>query len=151
MAELTQTPAPVPATLSRLAVFGSVDGLTLFLGLTIGLIVARQGHQAIWHAALGGAAGELVGMTAGQHLSDPDSGWRVAIACGAASGLACVLPAFPYLALTGTVALGAGLGIAAGVAAVITWLRPERGISAIVRTYGILIAAGLLSGLSGLI
>jgi len=147
MAELTQTPAPVPATLSRLAVFGSVDGLTLFLGLTIGLIVARQGHQAIWHAALGGAAGELVGMTAGQHLSDPDSGWRVAIACGAAS----VLPAFPYLALTGTVALGAGLGIAAGVAAVITWLRPERGISAIVRTYGILIAAGLLSGLSGLI
>jgi hypothetical protein len=142
-------PARQPAR--QLAVFGAVDGLTMFLGLTLGMIVSRQSPGAVWHAALGGAAGELVGMTAGQHLSDPASGWLAAVACGTAGGLACVLPAFPYLTLTGRAALGAALGIAAGVAAVIAWLRPERGLAAVVRTFGILAAAGALSGLTGLI
>lgn len=135
----------------ELAVFGSVDGLVMFLGLTLGLIVAKQSPTAVWHAALGGAAGELVGMTAGQHLSDPESGWGVAFICGVAGALACILPAFPYLALTGITALAIALGIAMGVATVVAQLRPERGVTAYVRTFGILIAAGALSGLSGLI
>jgi hypothetical protein len=135
----------------RLAVFGGVDGLVMFLGLTLGLVVSRQAAAAVWHAALGGAAGELVGMTAGQHLSDPESGWPVALACGAAGGAACVLPAFPYLVTTGAAALAMALGIAAAVAGVIAWARPEHGRIAVLRTYGILIAAGVLSGLTGLI
>jgi hypothetical protein len=142
-------PARQPAR--QLAVFGAVDGLTMFLGLTLGLIVSRQSPGAVWHAALGGAAGELVGMTAGQHLSDPVSGWFAALACGVAGGMACVLPAFPYLILTGTTAFGMALGIAAVVAGVIAWLRPERGLAAVARTFGILAAAGALSGLTGLI
>jgi len=135
----------------QLAVFGAVDGLTLVIGLIFGLIVARQAPAAVWHAALGGASGELIGMSTGQHMSDPDSGWPAAAACGIAGGLAVVMPAFPYLALTGAAALGAALGITAVVAGIIAWLRPEHGVAAVARTFGILAGAGLLSGLTGLI
>lgn len=136
---------------TRLAIFGGVDGLTMFLGLTAGLVVSRHDSSAIWHAALGGAAGELIGMTSGQWLSDRASGWRVAMACGAAGAAACAVPAIPFLVMSGTAARIAALVIAAAVAGVISWLRPERGPAAVAITYGILIAAGLLSGLTGLI
>lgn len=136
---------------TQLATFGAVDGLVMVLGITLGLIVARQSPSAVWHAALGGAAGELVGMTAGQNISDPESGWPVAILCGVAGALACLLPAVPYSGLTGRVALLSALGIAALVASVIVWLRPERGVAAVARTYGVLILAGALAGLTGLI
>lgn len=135
----------------RLLVFGAVDGLVMILGIILGLVVSRQNPNAIWHAGLAGGAGELVGMTSGQHLSDPEAGWRVAIACGAAGATACVLPAVPYSLLAGRTALLLAIGISVLVAAVIVWLRPERGWVAITRTYGILLAAGLLAGLTGLI
>jgi len=148
LCENCRPPDKTPA--GQLAVFGGVDGLTMFLGLVAGLVIAHQGNTAVWHAALGGAAGELVGMTAGQHLSDPNSGWLPALACGAAGALACVLPGLPFLAAHGSAAVAAALVIAAAVAAVIAWLRPEHGLIAIARTYGILAAAGVLSGLTGL-
>lgn len=137
--------------MSRLAVFGSVDGLTMFLGLALGLIVSRQGASAVWHAALGGAAGELVGMTSGQWLSDRASGFRVALGCGLAGAVACILPAWPVLVLPQAAGRLTALGIAAVVAGVISWVRPEHGRAAILDTYGILIGAGLLSGLTGLL
>ena len=144
-----RTPERTPPR--QLAVFGAVDGLTLIMGLIFGLIVARQPPIAVWHAALGGASGELIGMSVGQHLSDPDSGWPAAAACGIAGGLSVILPAVPYLVLTGAAALIAALSITVGVAGVIAWLRPEHGITAVARTYGILAGAGLLAGLTGLI
>jgi len=136
---------------TRLAVFGGIDGLVMFLGLALGLIIARQGGTAVWHAALGGAGGELVGMTSGQRLSDPDSGWPVAIACGVAGALACVVPAVPYLVTTGTAALTAALVIALAVGGAVAWMRPEHGWRAVVRTYLVLIGAGVLSGITGLV
>jgi len=135
----------------RLAVFGGVDGLTMFLGLTLGLIVSRQGSSAVWHAALGGAAGELIGMSSGQWLSDKASGIAVAVACGAAGAAACLAPAIPFLVMPQGPAKAAALGIAAAVAGMIAWARPEHGWRAAADTYGILIAAGVLSGLTGLI
>ena len=123
----------------------------MFLGLALGLIVSRQGAPAVWHAALGGAAGELVGMTSGQWLSDRASGFKVALGCGVAGAVACILPAWPFLVFAPVPARWAALGIAAAVAGVIAWARPEHGWVAILDTYGILIGAGLLSGLTGLI
>jgi hypothetical protein len=140
---------PGPAT--RLAIFGSVDGLTMFLGLVLGLIVARQSGTAAWHAALGGGAGELAGMTAGQYISDRASGLRVAAGCGLAGAAACIAPGIPFAFLARRPALIAALVIAAVVGAGIAWLRPERGLQAIGQTYGVLVAAGVLSGLTGLI
>ena len=137
---------------TRLAVFGGIDGLVMFLGLTLGLVIAHQDSSAVWHAAIGGAGGELVGMTSGQHLSDPGSGWKVALACGAAGALACALPALPYIILASRLAaVITSLVIAAAVAGVIAWLRPEHGWQAVARTYAILVAAGALSGLTGLL
>lgn len=136
---------------SRLAIFGSADGLTLFLGLVLGLVVSSQTSSAIWHAALGGASGELVGMSAGQWLSDRSSGIWVALACGIAAAAACILPAWPFLVFPADQARIAALGIAVIIAGVIAWARPEHGWVAIADTYGILIGAGLLSGLTALI
>jgi hypothetical protein len=141
---------PDKTSAGQLAVFGGVDGLVMFLGLTLGLIVSSQSPSAIWHAALGGAAGELVGMTAGQHLSDPDSGWPAALICGVAGALACISPAWPFLIWPRIPALETSLAFAGVIAGVIAALRPERGWPAIARTYGILVAAGILSGLTGL-
>ena len=135
----------------RLAIFGAVDGLVMVMGIITGLLIARQGHLAAWHAALGGAAGELVGMSAGQHTSDPASGWRVALLCGSAGGIACLAPAIPFMMLPGAAAIVAAVIVAVAVAAVICVLRPEKGWRAVAVTYGVLTAAGLVSGLTGLI
>ena len=40
--------------------------------------------------------------------------------------------------------MAASLVLVAAVAALISWLRPERGVLAIVQTYGILLAAAVL-------
>lgn len=136
----------------RLAVFGSIDGLTMCLGLIFGLVVSQAHNGAAWHAALGGAAGELVGMTSGQYLSDKAKGFRVAAACGVAGALACLVPGIPFAITQSRLpAIIAGTAIAVVVASVISWLRPERGAVAVAHTFGILGAAGILAGLTGLI
>lgn len=122
-------------------VFGAADGVTIVLGLLISL--TGQPH-ALFHAALGAGLAELVGMTAGAWLSDEKAGFAPALANGGTAFLACMIPALPYLALNGRPALAASLALVAGVAAVISVLRPEKGFLAVVQTYGILLgAAGL--------
>lgn len=136
----------------RLALFGSVDGLTMFLGLVLGLVVSRQSNAAAWHAALGGAMGELVGMATGQYMSDRAAGLKPALACGLAGAAACALPGLPYIMLSSRLAAGLAAGaIAMAVAGVVAWQRPERGWAAVLTTYGVLAGAGLLSGLTGLL
>jgi len=131
-----------PRTLKRESVFGGSDGVVLALGL----IVALAGKPwAMWHAALGAGLAELVGMTAGRWLSDSDDGFAVALANGLAACLACWVPALPAaFAGHGPAALTAELTLVAGIAAVISWLRPEKGVLAVAETYGVLaVAAGL--------
>jgi hypothetical protein len=136
-----------------LAVFGAVDGLTLVIGLVLGLAVSRQPGAALWHAALAGGAGELVGMSSGQYLSDKESGWWPALACGVASAAACLAPGVPFAVpgLSRWLAVTAACAVAVAVAAGIAWLRPERGAAAVTRTFGILAAAGTLAAATGFI
>ncbi len=123
-------------------ILGAADGVVIVLGLLLSLAIHQPG--AIWHAAVGAGLAELVGMTSGMWLSDGRSGFVPALVCGAAAGSACVAPAVPYLVATGGLALAASLALIAATAAVISWLRPERGVLAVVQTYGVLItAAGL--------
>lgn len=126
------------------AIFGSVDGLTIVVGLVAGLVLSHQAPSALWHAALSGGLAELVGMTSGQRQSDPEGGWPSAVACGLMSALACILPAFPFLFLSGLSASIASVIAIACVCAFITWLRPEKGWKAVTQTYGLTIAAGIL-------
>ena len=123
------------------AVFGGADGLTLGLGLIVSL--AGQ-PQALVHAGFGAGLAELVGMAAGVRLSDPSAGWKGAAANGLSGFGACVLPALPYLASSGTAALAASVALIVTVAGVIAWLRPEHGLRAVTQTYGILAAAAVL-------
>ncbi len=142
------TPPPSARTrlFKRQAVFGMSDGVAIILGLLVTL--AGQPH-ALFRAALGASLAELVGMTAGQWLSDEESGFWAALVNGGAACAACLIPALPALA-------GGGIGVGvtaivlvAAVAAVISWLRPEKGILAVVQTYGILLAAAGLCAAAG--
>jgi VIT1/CCC1 family predicted Fe2+/Mn2+ transporter len=125
-------------------ILGSADGL----GLSVAEITSLLHHQpAIFRAGLGAGLGELVSMGAAVWLSsDPaeQAGFWPAVACGIASLLGCLLPVVPYAFTSGTTALTAAAVIAAAVGAVISRLRPERGLLAVTETYGVLIAAGLL-------
>lgn len=112
--------------------------------LALGIIVSLTGHPgAVFKAALGAGLAELVGMTAGSYLSDSGDGIWPALANGAAALAACAIPAIPYAAAAGWAARGPSLALVCAVAAVIAWLRPEKGALAWVQTYGILAAAAV--------
>ena len=143
--------SPARSPLLRPAVLGGADGLTIVLGLIVGLAVSRQPPGAVWHAAVAGGLAELVGMTAGVWLSEGDSGFGVAAACGVAALGACVAPAVPYAFGGGRVALLVALVLVAAAAAAVSWLRPERGVLAAAQTYGVLAVAAVLTGAVALI
>lgn len=132
-------------------IFGAVDGLTVILGLIAGLVVSGQSSAAVWHSALGGGLAELVGMAAGQRQSAPEDGIADAVACGAASGLGCIVPAAPYLVASGVAALVPALLLVVAVAGLVTWLRPQKGWGAVAETYGVLVGAAVLSAAASLI
>lgn len=134
--------------LKRAATFGAADGVTIVLGLLVSL--TGQPH-ALFRAALGAGLAELVGMTAGQWLSDEKAGFAPAAANGAAAFAACTAPALPYLASTGWPAMAASLVLVAAVGALISILRPEKGALAAVTTFGILGAAALLCWAASLV
>ena len=130
-------------------VFGSADGLTVALGIILSLAAAAP--SAVVKAALGAGIAELVGMTAGQWLSDGDSGFGPALANGTASLLGCFIPAVPYLITSGTAALVASMVLVAAIGGVVAWLRPQRGALAVVQTFGVLAVAAVLCFAASLI
>lgn len=141
---------PPRADLKRVAVFGAADGLGIVLGLIAGMIVSHQPAHAVWAAALSGGIAELFSMANGQRISDSSSGWLPAVAIGIAFLAGCALPAVPYSFSSGAAALILALVLCAAVAAVISWLRPEKGALAIVETFGLLLITGVACGVVGL-
>ena len=132
------------ATPTRQAVIlGAADGLTLVVGLLLGM---RHHSGAVFAAALSAGLAELVGMSAALWLSNTRNvkNFVVAMSCGVMTALACVIPALPYLFWGGTVALSAALALLAALGAFICWMRPEKGTRAALETYGLLLAAGAL-------
>ncbi len=141
---------PQPSLRARLfrrqAVFGMSDGVAIILGLLVTL--AGQPH-ALFRAALGASLAELVGMTAGQWLSDEESGFWAALTNGSAACAACLIPALPALAGKGIGVGAASIGLVAVVAAVISWLRPEKGVLAVIQTFGVLLVAAGVCAAAG--
>lgn len=129
-------------------VFGAADGLTVALGLVVSL---TGQPAALVHAAFGAGLAELVGMTAGQWLSDTAAGLRPAIANGTAAFAACAIPAIPFLAAAGLAARVSSLILIAAIGAVIAWLRPQKGAVAAAQTFGVLAAAAVLCWAAALI
>jgi hypothetical protein len=132
-------------------VFGMVDGSTLVLGLFLGEIIAHQSSSALWHAALGGGLAELGGMGLGQYWSDPDKDKWTAFLNGAGCCMATIFAGLPFAVASRSLATILSAIIIALIAVLICVLRAETGTIAILRTFGLLIVAGLLSGASGFI
>lgn len=130
-------------------ILGAADGLTIVLGLLMSL---RHHQSAIFDAAQGAGLAELVGMAAALWLSSQRDvrHFLAALACGVTTALSCVIPAVPYLFTTGLGALLPALGILAVLGGVICFLRSEKGIAAVLETYGVLAAAGVLCYLASL-
>jgi len=139
-----------PAELKRVATFGACDGLGIVLGVIAGLIVSRQPPHAVWAAAVSGGIAEFFSMANGQRISDSRSGWLPALAIGTASFAGCTVPAVPYSFSSGTAALLLALLLCSAAAGVISWARPERGVLAILETFGLLAVTGAACGVTGL-
>jgi VIT1/CCC1 family predicted Fe2+/Mn2+ transporter len=124
-------------------ILGIADGLTIVIGLLIGL---HHQSGAIFHASLSAGIAELVGMGAALWLASRRNvaNFLAACACGIATALGCILPAVPYLFLSPAAALPVAAGIAIAIGAVVCWLRTEKGWIAIAETYGVLLLAALL-------
>ena len=136
------------ASLRAPLTFGGADGLVIALGIIVSL---AGDPAALVKAAVAAGIAELVGMSAGQWLSDSGSGFWLALANGGGALGACVIPAVPFMAARGPWALAASLLLVTAVAAAIAWLRPEKGILAVVQTGGILVAAAALCWAASLI
>ena len=81
------------------------------------------------------------GMTAGQWLSDGESGFRAALMNGGAAFAACILPALPYAFGTGPAAVAESVVICCLIGVIVAALRPMRGFGmALAETFGILLA-----------
>jgi hypothetical protein len=132
-------------------VFGMVDGSTLVLGLFLGELVSRQSGSALWHAALGGGLAELGGMSLGQYWASPEDGKLSAATNGVACALTATIAGLPFALLSRSPATIVSASLIVAEAIAICLLREETGKLAIARTFGLLLAAGLLSGVSGLI
>lgn len=123
------------------AVFGAFDGATSLVGVMLSL----AGHpEQVVPAALGLAIAGGVGMAAGSWLAGDDSksGRLEALAIGAATAVGAILPALPYLVLTGAWAMLASALVLVALGAVITTVRArsQSWLRAAAETYGVLIA-----------
>ena len=132
-------------------VFGMVDGSALVLGLFLGEIVSRQSSSALWHAALGGGLAAFGGMSLGQYWSAPEMGKAAALVNGAGTAATTILCGLPFAVFPRTPAIAASAVLITLAAVAICFLRDETGKVAVARTFGLLLAAGILSGVSGLI
>lgn len=133
-------------------VFGMVDGVTLVLGLLLGMVISRQPNASVWHAALGGGLAELGGMGLGQYWAEPEAGKLSAAANGVGCCVSTILCGVPFaVTRIQLVATVVSCVLIFSAAVLICILREETGKMAVLRTFGLLAVAGTLSGVSGLI
>lgn len=142
---------PELSNTERAGLFGAIDGMSAFIGILAGLVVAHQPASAVWWAALSCGLAELVGMASAQYQANPEDGWRSAAACGALSLAGCAVPALPYVALTGSLALVLSLFLVVVECSLIAWLRPEAGWRSWVQTFGLTAIVAMVCGVAALI
>lgn len=129
------------------ALFGAVDGLTVFLGVMLPLLA--HPHELVL-AAVGASLAEAVGMAGGEWLSDSASGWPEAVTIGVATSLASVAPALPFALLGGASARWAAGGIAVilagGIAAARRYVQVKPWRRALGETFGVLAVVAIVVG-----
>lgn len=126
------------------AVFGAFDGVTVLLGIVIGLYSDHP--NLILGTAISVGVAEAIGMAAAEWLSESESGYLGPTIIGASVALASVLPALPFFFLTPWPALWVSASAYCLVAALIAYARKrERGLSrSLLESYGILALVSLV-------
>lgn len=129
------------------AIFGTFDGATSAVGV-VGASVIAGSSRGLIVAAVGLAVASMVGMGAGQWLSDARSAGKMrrAVVMAAATLLGTVVPALPFFLGGGRtldVVVSAGLTLTLG--GVIAELRPGARVVSLAQTFAILLLASTLA------
>ena len=126
-------------------VFGATDGLVLILGLVLGLAISRQPALSVWHAALSGGVAEFGGMALAQYWGDPERNKVAALCNGGACCLVVLAAGLPFAFLADGPATGIASLVIVLFGLAVTWMRAETGWLALARTFGLLLAAAVLT------
>lgn len=125
------------AAFARPAIFGSFDGAASLLGVVIYLALTHP--VLIFPAALSGAISSAVSMGGGEWLSDSGHGLGASAVMASATFAGALLPALPFAAGSGPLAVAGCAVICLGIAVIVSALRPNRGLGmALAETVGIL-------------
>jgi VIT1/CCC1 family predicted Fe2+/Mn2+ transporter len=107
----------------RQAVFGLADGAMSITGV---VLYAAGQHAKVFPYALAGGVSASLSMAGGEWLSQSDTGLGGAAMMGAATLAGSLIPALPYLLLTGIAAPAVAVVLLAAVAALIARMRAHR-------------------------
>lgn len=121
------------------AVFGAFDGTCSAVGMIASLAISNA--ASLLTAAIALAVGAAVSMGFGEWLSDPQSRVHRALVMGGATLAGSIVPAAPYVALTGLRAAVACAAVTVGCGAVIAELRPGARTPSYAKTFGVMVVA----------
>jgi L-cystine uptake protein TcyP (sodium:dicarboxylate symporter family) len=127
-------------------IFGASDGIVASIALI--LATMTHGRRVVVAAVIGLFIAEGLGMAASQFLSDPKRNLRQAMIMGAATSITIIVPAVPWIFLTGNSAAVISCVIALTFAGLISRARPG-GWSTWLQTYGVLIGVGAIAAIAG--
>ena len=133
------------------AVFGLFDGLTVVLGVIIGLYSSHP--DLILTTAVAVGVAEAIGMFSGEWLSETKSGLRGPIVIGVATCTGSILPALPFALVASSVAAWLAASIFLVCAAAIAAARAaERGwVRSNIETVGILTVTSAVVWVMGIL
>lgn len=130
------------------AIFGGFDGLTSVLGV----IVVMASHKGLMPAVVGLAVASAVGMGAGQYLSDPSRRLHLALVMSVATLVGTLLPAIPLFISNTYYGLAFSILVSLFMCLAIAYFRTGcTRRRAVIETYSILLLAGGLSALVGVL
>lgn len=128
----------VRRALTAAAIFGLCDGEMSILGVVLDL---RTHPELVPWAATVGAVSAGASMAVGQYVSDDNSdGAPACLVLGMATAIGSVLPAIPFLAARGSLAIGGTALVCLALAGVVAWLRSHGSAKRALLVLGLLAA-----------
>lgn len=120
------------------AIFGLFDGLTVVLGVIIGLYSHHP--DLIFKTALGVGTAEALGMGAAEWLSETKSGLRGPIVIGLSTLVGTILPASCFLLFSASIAawLSASIFLASAIAIAMARMQEKKFVRSAIESVGIL-------------
>lgn len=110
------------AALLRPAIFGLADGCMSLLGVVLYLHGGIP--MVVFMSALMGGISSMFSMAGGEFMSD-DGQVLPSLVMGVACGIGGILPAVPYLFLSGNPALWACIGVVLAIGGLVAFLRAQ--------------------------